>query len=135
MCNVLIFIRCYSFNCNWWWVYFLMIVRKLFLILCNRCMRVILYKLHFLSPHFSSQPNKWVFRFSTFPSSQPNTNERKLNLFYSPNFSSLPHFLSSHFFTLSTKWGRTIQSGFRLIRSDRTAWFGFETMVKTSLQC
>ena len=51
---------------------------------------VILYKLYFLSSHFSSQPNKRVFHPSTFPPSQPNTYKRKLifsilPLFYSPN--------------------------------------------------
>ena len=65
-----------------------MIVRKLFLILCNRDMRVILYKLHFLSPHFSSQPKKWVFH----PSNQKQMRETKifsiLLLFYPSTFSS-----------------------------------------------
>ena len=65
-----------------------MIVRKLFLILINRGMRVILYKLHFLSPHFSSQPNKWVFH----PSNQKQMRETKifstLLLFYHSTFLS-----------------------------------------------
>ena len=39
-------------------VFFLMILRKLFLILCNKGTKVILYKLHFLSSYFFSQPNK-----------------------------------------------------------------------------
>ena len=55
---------------------------------------VTLYKLYFLSSHFSSQPNKRVFHPSIFLPSQPNTYERKLNLFYPSTF------LSSHFSTL-----------------------------------
>ena len=45
-----------------------------------------LYQLYFSSSHFLSQPNKKVFHLSTFPPFQPNTNERKLNLFYPPTF-------------------------------------------------
>ena len=82
----------------------LIIARKLFLVLCNRGVIVILYKLYFLSFHFSSQPNKWVFHSSTFPHPKPNTQERKLNLFYPPTFIFLPHFLFPHFSTISTKW-------------------------------
>ena len=54
-----------------------MIVRKIFLILCNKGMSVILYKLHFLYPQFSSQPKKKKKKNhpSTFPSFQLNTNE------------------------------------------------------------
>ena len=51
-----------------------------------------LYKLYFLSSHFSSQPNKRVFHPSTFLPSQPNTYKRKLN----PST-----FLSFHFSILS----------------------------------
>ena len=44
-----------------------------------------LYKLHFLSSHFSSQPNKIVFHPFTLPSFKPNTYEEKLNLFHPHN--------------------------------------------------
>ena len=66
-------------------------------------MRVNLFELHVPSFHFSSQTNKCVFYLDTFPSFQPNTYERKLNIFHCPTFLSLPHFLFSHFFTPSTK--------------------------------
>ena len=49
--------------------------------LCNRGMKINLNKLHFLSSHFSSQPNKRVFpsfHFSIFPTKH----EEKLNLFH-----------------------------------------------------
>ena len=64
----------------------------LFLFLSNKDMRVnlFLYKLHFLSSHFSSQPNKIVFHPFTLPSFKPNTYEEKLNLFYPLTFLSLP---------------------------------------------
>ena len=65
-----------------------MIVRKLFLILSNRGMRVIFYKLHFLFPHFSYEPKKWVFH----PSNQKQMRETKifsiLLLFYPSIFPS-----------------------------------------------
>ena len=80
-----------------------MIAKKLFLILCNRGTRVILYKLYFLCFHFSSQPNKWVFHLSIFLLLKPITQEWKLNLFYPFTFLSFPHFLSTHFFTPPTK--------------------------------
>ena len=51
-------------------------------LLCNKNIIVNLYKLHFLSSHFSFQPNKRVFYSPTFPSFQPNTHEGKLNIFY-----------------------------------------------------
>ena len=54
-----------------------------------------LYKLYFLSSHFSSQPNKIVFYPFTFLPSQPNTYERKLNLFYLSTFLSSLYSLSS----------------------------------------
>ena len=57
-------------------------------LLCNKCIIVNLYKLHFLSSHFSFQPNKKVFHSPTFPSLQPNTHEGKLNIFYPPTFPS-----------------------------------------------
>ena len=64
----------------------------LFLFLSNKDMRVnlFLYKLHFLSSHFSSQPNKIVFHPFTLPSFKLNTYEEKLNLFYPLIFLSLP---------------------------------------------
>ena len=55
-------------------------------LLCNKGIIVNLYKLHFLSSHFSFQPNKRVFHLLTFSSLQPNTRERKLNIFYPPTF-------------------------------------------------
>ena len=58
-------------------------------LLCNKGIIVNLYKLHFLSSHFSFQPNKKVFHSSTFSSLQPKHNERKLDIFY-PLFFTLP---------------------------------------------
>ena len=66
-------------------------------LLCNKGIIVNLYKLHFLSSHFSFQSNKGVFHPPTFPSLQPNTHEGKLNIFYSSIFPS------SYFSTLLTK--------------------------------
>ena len=57
-------------------------------LLFNKGRIVNLYKLHFLSFHFSFQPNKRVFNSPTFPSLQPNTHEGKLNIFYPPTFPS-----------------------------------------------
>ena len=67
-------------------------------LLCNKAIIVNLYKLHFLSFHFSFQSNKRVFYPLTFPSLQPNTHEKKLNIFYLPT-----NFSSSHFFRPQTK--------------------------------
>ena len=67
-------------------------------ILCNKGIIVNLYKLHFLSSHFSFQPNKRVFHPPTFSPLQPNTHEGKLNIFYPPT-----NFLSFHFSTPPTK--------------------------------
>ena len=53
-------------------------------LLCNKGIIVNLYKLFFLSSHFSFQPNKKVFHPCTFPSFQPNTHEGKLNIFHPP---------------------------------------------------
>ena len=53
-------------------------------LLCNNGIIVNLYKLHFLSSHFSFQPNKRVFHPPTFSSLQPNTYEGKLNIFHPP---------------------------------------------------
>ena len=77
-------------------------------LLPNSDIIVNLYKLYFLSSHFSSQPNKKVFLLPTFLSSQPNTYKRKLNLFYPPTFLSPLHFLSSHFSAPQIK--RTLKS-------------------------
>ena len=55
---------------------------------CNKGIIVNLYKLHFLSSHFSFQPNKRVFHPPTFPPLQLNAHEGKLNLFYLPTFPS-----------------------------------------------
>ena len=60
-----------------------------FLFYLMRDIIVNLYQLHFSSSHFSSQPNKLVFNLSTFPSSQSNTNERKLKSLLSFHFSIL----------------------------------------------
>ena len=59
-----------------------------FLLLYNKDIIVNLYKLHFPSSHFSLQPNKKVFYPPTFPLLQPNTHERKPNLFYPLTFLS-----------------------------------------------
>ena len=67
-------------------------------LLCNKCIIVNLYKLHFLSSHFSFQLNKIIFHPPTFPSLQPNTHEGKLNIFYPPT--NFPFF---HFSTPPTK--------------------------------
>ena len=61
-------------------------------LLCNKDIIVNLYKLHFLSSHFSFQPNKKVFHPSTFPSLQPNTHEGKVNIFYPPTNFPFSHF-------------------------------------------
>ena len=74
-------------------------------ILYNNDIIVNLYKLHFPSSHFSLQSNKKVFHSSTFPLLQPNTHERKPNIFY-----PLTNFPFSHFFTPPTK--RTINLKF-----------------------
>ena len=60
-------------------------------LLCNKGIIVNLYKLYFLSSHFSFQPNKRVFYLPTFPFFQPNTHEGKLNIFYHYIFPSF-HF-------------------------------------------
>ena len=56
--------------------------KSIFYQLCNKGIMVNLYKLLFLSSHFSFQPNKRVFHPPTFPSLQPNTHEGKLNIFH-----------------------------------------------------
>ena len=72
-------------------------------ILCNKGKIINLYKLYFPSFPFSLRPNKRVFYPLTFPPLQPNTQEEKLNIFYSLTFSSSPNFSSSHFSTPPTK--------------------------------
>ena len=62
-----------------------------------------LYQLYFSSSHFLSQPNKKVFHPSTFPLLKPNTNEGKINLFYSLTFPFSHNFLFFHFFIFPTK--------------------------------
>ena len=79
-------------------------------LLCNKGIIVNLYKLHFLSSHFSFQPNKRVFHSPIFPSLQPNTHEGKLNIFHPPTFSFSHDFSSTRFSTLSTK--RTLRGPF-----------------------
>ena len=44
-----------------------------------------------------------IFHLSTFPSSKPNTHERKLNIFFPSTFLFLLCFLSSQFYTIPTK--------------------------------
>ena len=58
-------------------------------LLCNKSIIVNLYKLKFPSFIFFLQPNKRVFHPLTFPPLQPNTKEKKLNIFYPPSFSLL----------------------------------------------
>ena len=58
--------------------------KSIFYILCNKGIIVNLYKLYFSSFHFSLQPNKRVFHPPTFSPLQPNTQERKLNIFHPP---------------------------------------------------
>ena len=72
-------------------------------ILCNKGIIVNLYKLHFPSFLFSLQPNKRVFHPPTFPPLQPNTQEEKPNIFYSPTFPSSHNFSSSYFSTSPSK--------------------------------
>ena len=64
----------------------------------NKNIIINLYKLHFPSSLFFLQPNKRVFHPPTFLPLQPNTHERKPNLFYPAIFPS------SNFFTPAIKW-------------------------------
>ena len=66
-------------------------------ILCNKGKIINLYKLYFPSFPFSLQTKQKNFLPSYFSSPQPNTRERKLNIFYSLTFSF------SHFSTPLTK--------------------------------
>ena len=77
--------------------------KSIFYQLCNKDITVNLYKLLFLSSHFSFQPNKKVFYSLTFPSLQPNTHEGKLNIFHPPTFPFFHNFPPFHFSTLPTK--------------------------------
>ena len=77
--------------------------KSIFYQLCNKSIIVNLYKLLFLSFHFSFQPNKRVFHPPTFPSLQPNTHEGKLNIFHPLTFPSFHNFPSFHFSTPPTK--------------------------------
>ena len=77
--------------------------KSIFYILCNKGIIINLYKLHFPSFPFFLQPNKRVFHPPTFPPLQPNTQEGKPNIFYSPTFPSSHNFSSSHFSTPPTK--------------------------------
>ena len=79
--------------------------KSIFYELCNKDIMVNLYKLLFLSFHFSFQLNKRVFHAPTFPSFQPNTHEEKLNIFHPPIFSSPTNFPSSDQMDPSKKLG------------------------------
>ena len=74
-------------------------------ILSNNCIIVNLYKLHFLSSHFSFQPNKRVFNPPIFLPFQPNTHEKtRESKNEGENFPSGPSFLYPPI--LGGKWGR-----------------------------
>ena len=72
-------------------------------LLCNKGIIVNLYKLHFLSSHFSFQPYKRVIHPPTFSSLQPNTHEGKLNIFHPLTFPSSHNFSFFHFSIKPTK--------------------------------
>ena len=98
-------------------LYYLMSLNKsISYILCNKDIIVNLYKLHFLSSHFSPQPNKSIFHLPTFPPLQPNTHERKPNIFYPST-----NFLSFHFFTPPTK--RTLKLCGLGLRSSQPVFY------------
>ena len=78
--------------------------KSIFYQLCNKGIMVNLYKLLFLSSHFSFQQNKRVFHPPTFSSLQPNTHKEKLNIFHLPTFPSSHNFPLFRFFTPPTKW-------------------------------
>ena len=77
-------------------------------LLCNKSIIVNFYKLHFPSFPFSPQPNKRVFHPPTFPLLQPNTQERKLNIFHPSTFLFSHNFPSSYFSTPPTN--RTLKT-------------------------
>ena len=66
----------------------LLLLLLIYIFLCNKNMRVNLYKIHFLSSHFSSYPNKRVFHPSIF---LPLTKHKwgKIKYFLSPTFPPL----------------------------------------------
>ena len=72
-------------------------------ILCNKGIRINLYKLHFLSFNFSPQPNKEFFISLTFPPLQLNTHKEKLKFSIIPLFHPPTNFLFSYFSTPPTK--------------------------------
>ena len=59
-------VRIYVCVCVCVCVYNKIYKKMLFFVLSNRDMIVNLYKLHFISSHFSSQPNTKIFHPSTF---------------------------------------------------------------------
>ena len=92
--------------------------KSIFYQLCKKGIMVNLYKLLFLSSHFSFQPNKRVFHPLTFPSLQPNTHEGKLNIFHPPTFPFFHNFPPFHFSTPPTKRTlKELKAGFVLIQS------------------
>ena len=80
----------------WYILYYLMSTNKsISYILCNKSIIVNLYKLYFLSSHFSFQPNKRIFYPPTFPPSHFSTLPtkhiwEKTKSFLSSHFSILP---------------------------------------------
>ena len=103
------FIKKYN---SWIILYYLMSINKsIFYQLCNNGIMVNLYKLFFLSSHFSFQPNKRVFHLPNFPSLQPNTHEEKLNIFHPPTFLSSHNFPSFYFSTPPTKRALSLHLG------------------------
>ena len=89
-------------------------------LLCNKGIIINLYKLYFLSSHFSFQPNKRVFHPPTFPSLQPNTHKGKLNIFHPPTFPSSYNFLSFYFSTPPTKQNNFPPSHFSIPPTKHT---------------
>ena len=71
---------CYFFVCKY--TIFLQKKKCSFFILLNGDIIVNLYKLHFSILSFFFSTKQISFLSFTFPSSQPNTNRRKLNIFY-----------------------------------------------------
>ena len=104
---------CYFFACKY--TIFLLKKYVFFFVFFNRDIIVNLYQLHFSILSFFFSTKQISFHLSTFPSSEPNTNRRKLNffsilplfypllIFYSPTFTLLqpnkPLVLSSVYYT------------------------------------
>ena len=107
MYNVLIFILFNEYN--FYFFYF-------FYILCNKCIKVNLYKLHFLSSHFSLKSNKRLFHSYTFPPLQPNTYEGKLNLFYPSTFPSFHQFSILSLFRSSNQTNLAMITPWKVMR-------------------